>query len=179
MRFTKRNLLHIIISNRLHNGTEVTKIDILTKEYIFGSIFLLASRLQTLGDAFLEHLTLKQWLLLMMIFNMNKEQPSVTEIAESIGGTRQNVRRMLEILSAKGYVSLCVNEHNKRNLSITLTEKTLLFFTEFEAKSAAFLEQLFDGIHSEQQESTRITVETLFNNLERMEAEYEKSNRTI
>lgn len=153
--------------------------DISTKEYLFGSIFLLANKLQTLGDAFLEQMTLKQWLLLVMILNMEKKQPSVTEIAESIGSTRQNVRKMLEALSAKGYVTLCVNEQDKRNLSVALTEKTFLFFTRFEAKGAAFLEQLFDGIHSDLQESTRITVETLFNNVERMKMQYEKSDRHI
>ncbi|WP_313339813.1 MarR family transcriptional regulator [Sedimentibacter sp.] len=153
--------------------------DIPTKEYLFGSIFLLANKLQTLGDAFLKQMTLKQWLLLIMIFNMEKKQPSVTEIAESIGSTRQNVRKMLEVLSAKGYVALCVNERDKRNLSVVLTEKTFLFFTQFEAKGAAFLEQLFDGIHSDLQKSTRITVEALFNNLERMKMQYEKSDRHI
>ncbi|MCQ1528820.1 MarR family winged helix-turn-helix transcriptional regulator [Lutispora saccharofermentans] len=153
--------------------------DIPTKEYLFGSIFLLANKLQTLGDAFLEQMTLKQWLLLIMIFNMENKQPSVTEIAEFIGSTRQNVRKMLGVLSAKGYVTLCVNKQDKRNLSVALTEKTFLFFTQFEAKGAAFLEQLFDGINADLQESARITMETLFNNLERMKMQYEKSDRHI
>ncbi len=145
-----------------------SKMDNSTKEYIFGSIFLLANKLQTLGDTVLEKITLKQWLLLIVIFNMKKKQPSVTEIAESMGGTRQNVRKMLEVLSAKGYVTLCVNKRDKRNLSVALTEQTFLFFTQFEAKGAAFLEQLFAGIHPDLQENTRITVEALFNNLEKM-----------
>ncbi len=153
--------------------------DIPTKEYLFGSIFLLANKLQTLGDAALEEITLKQWLLLIMIFNMKEKQPSVTEIAEFIGGTRQNVRKMLEVLSAKGYVTLCVNKQDKRNLSVALTDKTFLFFTQFETKGTAFLEQLFNGINSDLQESTRITVEALFNNLERMRMQYEKSDSHI
>lgn len=147
-----------------------------SKEYLFSSIFLLANKLQTLGDVFLEKMTLKQWLLLIMIFNMEKKQPSATEIAESIGSTRQNVRKMLEALSAKGYITLCVNEQDKRNLSVALTEKTLMFFARFEARGADFLEELFDGIHPDLQESTKITVELLFNNIERMETKYGKSN---
>ncbi|HWQ78779.1 MAG TPA: MarR family transcriptional regulator, partial [Anaerovoracaceae bacterium] len=127
----------------------------------------------------LEKITLKQWLLLIMIFNMEEKQPSVTEIAEFIGGTRQNVRKMLEVLSAKGYVTLCVNKQDKRNLSVALTDKTFLLFTQFEAKGADFLERLFDGIDSGLQESARITVEALFNNLERMKLQYGKSDSHI
>ena len=55
--------------------------EIPAREYLFGSIFLLANRLQTLGDGYLEEVTLKQWLLLIMIRVMDKEQPSVTEVA--------------------------------------------------------------------------------------------------
>lgn len=153
--------------------------DIPTKEYLFSSIFLLANKLQTLGDAVLEEITLKQWLLLIMIFNMEEKQPSVTEIAEFIGGTRQNVRKMLEVLSDKGYVTLCVNKQDKRNLSVALTDKTFMFFTQFEAKGAVFLEQLFNGINTDFQESSRITMEILFKNLERMKMQYGKSDSHI
>ena len=86
---------------------------------------------------------------------------------------------MLEALSAKGYGTLCVNRQDTRNLSVALTDKTFLFFTQFEARGAAFLEQLFDGINSDLQESARITVETLFNNLERMKMQYGKSDGSI
>ncbi|MEL7623092.1 MAG: MarR family transcriptional regulator [Clostridiales bacterium] len=150
-----------------------------TREYLFGSIFLLANKLQALGDAMLEEVSLKQWLLLAMIFNMDTKQPSVTEIAEFIGSSRQNVRKMLEVLCAKGYVTLGVNEQDKRNLSVTLTEKTFQFFGRFEAKGAAFLEQLFDGVGSPQQESARITVEALFDNLERMKIQYGKNDSRL
>ncbi len=153
--------------------------DIPTKEYLFGSIFLVANKLQTLGDAVLEEISLKQWLLLAMIFNMEIQQPSVTEIAEFIGSSRQNVRKMLEALSAKGYVALSVNEQDKRNLSVALTEKTFQFFAEFEAGGAAFLEQLFEGIDDDLLASARNTVEAVFDNLERMKRQYGKSNSRL
>ena len=72
-----------------------------TKEFLFGSIFLLSNKLQALGDGYLKEITLKQWLLLIMIQTINKEQPSVTEVAAFMGSTRQNVRKMLEALEKK------------------------------------------------------------------------------
>lgn len=140
-----------------------------TKEFLFGSIFLLSNKLQALGDGYLKEITLKQWLLLIMIQTIDKEQPSVTEVAAFMGSTRQNVRKMLEALEKKGYVILSQNEKDKRNLSVVLTSQTQHFFEQFEAQGDALLEQLFQNIRPEQLATTRQTFDTLFENIERME----------
>lgn len=142
--------------------------EIPAREYLFGSIFLLSNKLQALGDGYLEEITLKQWLLLIMIHVMEKDQPSVTEVADVMGSTRQNVRKMLEVLEGKGFVALCANPLDRRILSVTLTPKTEQFFARFQSKGDAFLDRLFDGIPPEDLEATRRTVEALFENMERM-----------
>lgn len=142
--------------------------DVPVKEFLFGSIFLLSNKLQSLGDDYLNEITLKQWLLLIMIKTLGKEQPSVTEVAASMGSTRQNVRKMLDVLETKGYVSLEQNEQDKRNLSVALTPQTHNFFEHFEARGDAFLQQLFDNIEPELLENSRQVFETLFENIERM-----------
>lgn len=142
------------------------------REYLFGSIFLLANRLQTLGDGYLEEVTLKQWLLLIMIHVMDREHPSVTEVADFMGSTRQNVRKMLEVLEGKGFVELLANPLDRRTLSVALTPKTEQFFARFQAKGDAFLDQLFAGIPPEELAVTCRTVEALFENMERMGEEH-------
>ena len=146
--------------------------EIPAREYLFGSIFLLANRLQTLGDGYLEEVTLKQWLLLIMIHVMDRDQPSVTEVADFMGGTRQNVRKMLEVLEGKGFVELRANPLDRRTLSVALTPKTEQFFVRFQAKGDAFLDRLFSGIPPEELAVTRRTVEALFENMERMGEEH-------
>lgn len=146
-----------------------------TKEYLFGSIFLLSNKLQALGDSYLEEVTVKQWFLLVMIHQLETKQPSITEVAAWIGSTRQNVRKMLEVLAAKGYVQLAVNPQDKRNLSVSLTEKTYDFFTRFDDKGTAFLEQFFVGIPAAQLENSRKIFEALFENMERMEQNNEQN----
>ena len=146
--------------------------EIPAREYLFGSIFLLANRLQTLGDGYLEEVTLKQWLLLIMIHVMDRDQPSVTEVADFMGGTRQNVRKMLEVLEGKSFVTLSANSLDRRTLSVALTPKTEQLFVRFQAKGDAFLDRLFDGIPPEDLEAARRTVETLFENMERMGEEH-------
>lgn len=147
--------------------------EIETKEYLFGSIFLLANKLQLLGDSYLQEITTKQWLLLVMIHHLGKEQPSITEVATCTGSTRQNVRKMLEVLAAKGYVQLAVNPRDRRNLSVTLTAQTYRFFQEFDAKGTVFLEQFFAGITPPLLEASRQTFEALFQNMDRMEKPHE------
>ena len=146
--------------------------EILAREYLFGSIFLLSNKLQALGDGYLEEITLKQWLLLIMIHVMEKDQPSVTEVADVMGSTRQNVRKMLEVLEGKGFVALCANPLDRRTLSVALTPKAEQFFARFQSKGDAFLDRLFDGIPPEDLEATRRTVEALFENMERMGEEH-------
>ena len=146
--------------------------EIPAREYLFGSIFLLSNKLQALGDGYLEEITLKQWLLLIMIHVMDKERPSVTEVADFLGGTRQNVRKMLEVLEGKGFVALFANPLDRRTLSVVLTPKAEQFFARFQSKGDAFLDRLFDGIPPEDLAATRRTVEALFENMERMGEEH-------
>lgn len=143
------------------------------KEFIFASIFLLSNKLQTLGDSLLQEITLKQWLLLMTIDSLKKDPLSVTELAVFIGSSRQNVRKMLGTLENKGYVNLLQNTQDKRNLSVSLTAKARDFFVRFEPNGDAFLVQLFEGVTLHQLECTKTTMETLFENHERMEQKYE------
>lgn len=150
-----------------------------TKEYLFGSVFLLSNKLQALGDAYLQEITVKQWFLLIMIHHLGKERPSITEVAAYTCTTRQNVRKMLEVLAVKGYVVLTVNSQDKRNLEVSLSEKTYLFFEQFNDKGTAFLEQLFNGINVELLENSRKTFEMLFENMDRMEKNNEKNSRSI
>lgn len=138
------------------------------KEYLFASIFLLSNKLQALGDIYLKEITLKQWLLLVSISALEKKPISVTELAAYIGSSRQNVRKMLEALASKGYVTLTQNTQDKRNLSVALTARTLDFFERFDTKGDVFLARLYDGLSTAQLKDGRITFEMLFENIERM-----------
>ncbi len=134
------------------------------RKFIFGSIFLLANRLQAVGDEILYEVTLKQWFLLVMVHNMPNPQPSVTEISQFIGTSRQNVRKMLETLEHNGYIALNANADDKRNLSVCLTEKSYSFFDRFEQVGDLFLEKLFYGISDKETEQTsRVFYEVLKN----------------
>ncbi|MCL2718769.1 MAG: MarR family transcriptional regulator [Lachnospiraceae bacterium] len=134
--------------------------------YFFGSIFLLANKLQIWGDTIIPALTTKQFFLLIFILKMNIDKPTIKDIADFTGTSRQNVKKMLERLAALGYVSFSPSESDARALIVTLTEKTFTFFSESEQKGAEALTELFKDISDDELEPAIQIVNKLFNKLE-------------
>ena len=65
------------------------------EEFIIGAISLLSNGLTRFGDGVLPEITFRQWFLLMLISRMDEEEKSINSIAEYVGTTRQNVKKML------------------------------------------------------------------------------------
>ncbi|MCL2722014.1 MAG: MarR family transcriptional regulator [Treponema sp.] len=131
------------------------------EEYIFGMVLLLANKLQIWGDNILEDITLKQWFLLMLISKMIVENPTIKEIAEFSGTSRQNTKKMLEQLAKKNYVKINKSKTDERALNIVLTKKTFSYFTENEKKAADNVNLLFNDITSDELNVTERTLEKL------------------
>ena len=113
--------------------------------YILGAIFTFANRLQFLGDKLYENISMKQWLLIAVISKCKSYPPSISEIAEIIGSSRQNVKKMALILQERGFVSLDKDSNDARVIRITLTPKCLTYFQEKEEKELQFMSSLFDN----------------------------------
>ena len=131
------------------------------EEYIFGCILLLANKMQVWGDGIVEDITLKQWFLLMLISKMHATNPSVNEIADFSGTSRQNIKKMLGQLEKKGYVLMSKSETDARALCITLSDKTWTYFSKHEEKAADSVNKLFSSISDEELLVTSKTLEKL------------------
>ncbi len=83
---------------------EVAALD--DKQAIFGSLFLLATTLDTVGDRFLGDLTTKQWYLMAMLGTFFAEPPTIGELAERMGTSHQNVKQIARRLEEKGFLDL-------------------------------------------------------------------------
>ncbi|WMJ88742.1 MarR family winged helix-turn-helix transcriptional regulator [Anaerocolumna sp. MB42-C2] len=119
------------------------------KAFVFGSIFTLANRLQILGDKFDPNLTIKQWLLLAGIAESIKSTPSLSEVAELIGNSRQNVKKMALILEREGFIQLKKDSEDARILHLELTEKCKEYFINREKRETEFLEQVYQGFDAD------------------------------
>lgn len=122
------------------------------QQFVFGSIFMLANKLQILGDKVTREITLKQWFLLNMIFKSKNMVLSLKEIANAIGSSRQNTSKMLALLEQKGMVELQSSESGHHAVHVALTQKCLDYFSSKENAGNTLLDKMFKGIPSEETE---------------------------
>lgn len=132
-----------------------------TEEYIFGSIILLANKFQIWGDTVIDDLTMKQWFLLILMSKMDTHTPTIKEIADFTGTSRQNVKKLLGHLEEKGYVEITKSNDDARALSVTLSNKAFDYFKVNEKRGADLICGLFSQISDEELTATSHTLEKL------------------
>ncbi len=122
------------------------------KKYIFGSIFLIANRLQVLGDQYLgkDGMTTKQWLLTVMISQFKDAPPTLSEVAELMGSSRQNVKQLALKLEEKGFIKMQKDIQDARALRLVLTEKSLSFWEERQNQDNRYVDGLFSEFDKEE-----------------------------
>ena len=131
------------------------------EEYVFGSILLLSNKIQIWGDNIIPDLTLKQWFLLILISKMENKNPTLNEISEFTGTSRQNVKKMLEHLDGKKYLKIKKSKTDARALNVSLLKKTYDYFDDNEIKGAQAVNSLFSEITNEELSATCKTLEKL------------------
>lgn len=118
------------------------------KAYIFGTIFTLSNKLQMLGDEFDENITTKQWLFILGVSKF-QEHPTITEVANYIGYSRQNAKRIAAALQKTGYVMIYKDKNDARALRIGLTLKCIEYFKSRDGREIEFLENIFTAFDAE------------------------------
>jgi len=127
--------------------------DILDKQkFIFGSLFLLSNKLQVIGDQYLgkDDMTTKQWFLTAMISQFRDNPPTLSEVAELMGSSRQNVKQLALKLEEKGFLRIEKDEQDARAVRLKLTEKSRTFWEKRQSRDEWFLRDLFEDF-SEQE----------------------------
>jgi DNA-binding MarR family transcriptional regulator len=103
----------------------------MTKEVIqrmldaFGKLFLLSQRFEYIANKDLDKddLTTKQFLLIAAIEKGFDHPPSLSEAADILSTSRQNVKQLVNILEKKGFIKVVSSEEDKRKSLLTLTKK--------------------------------------------------------
>ncbi|KAF5082659.1 MarR family winged helix-turn-helix transcriptional regulator [Acetobacterium wieringae] len=143
------------------------------QKFIFGGVQVVANQMDTLLERELKeyNLTTKQWLLTIVVQNIFDHDPTLKEVAKSMGSSHQNVKQVALKLEQKGFVVMEKDPHDARITRIKLTDAVDSFGTESQQKSEIFTEKLFDGISDEELAMTRSVIEKLLANLEKMDQE--------
>lgn len=113
--------------------------------YIYGAIFSLSNRLQISRDKFDPNISTKQWFVLANIAQFEGGNPNLGDIAQRIGTSRQNVKKIALILEKTEYVKMKKDDKDSRHIRIVLTSKGRAYYEERAEQEDDYLKQLFDG----------------------------------
>ncbi len=116
---------------------------------LFGLYFALHNRLQAVGDTFYDEITCKQFFLIACMNLFEDMAPTANDLAEVMGCSRQSVKEILNSLEKKGFVSLCVDEMDRRKQRIYLTEKNFAMAKKNRQREELFMECLYKDIKEE------------------------------
>ena len=128
---------------------KITDIDIPKQAFIYAAIHLLANRMQVIGDKVDPTISSKQWFVLATVSKFNNPPPNISDIAEMLGTSRQNIKKMASILEQRGFLRLEKDKNDLRSVQLFLTEQCNEYFKGREQQEDEYLENIFLGIDDE------------------------------
>jgi DNA-binding MarR family transcriptional regulator len=118
---------------------------------LYGSIFLLARRLEYIVDKELakDNLTTKQFLMIAVIEKMFEQPPSVKQVAKALGSTHQNVKQMANQLERRGFLRIERDARDRRVLRLKVTEQNRAYWDSRAEEHERFILGIFSGLEEE------------------------------
>ena len=97
------------------------------RKAIFSTLFIAGNRLQTLFDNNIPEVSLKQFMLLSIV-RQSKEQLTFTQLGDLLGCSRQNIKKLANVLMKKGFITIQQSPNDTRAMCICPTEKVNRYF---------------------------------------------------
>ncbi|MDE5819237.1 MAG: MarR family transcriptional regulator [Lachnospiraceae bacterium] len=132
------------------------------RKAIFSTLFIAGNKLQTLFDNHIPEVSLKQFMLLSIV-RQSKEPLTLTQLGSMLGCSRQNIKKLAEVLSKKGFIKITQSPDDVRAMCICPTQKAEDFFQNDFAIYQEQLQVLF-SVYTDKE------IETLFTLLTRLYA---------
>lgn len=139
--------------------------------FLLGLLSAFENRFQAVADSTMKEISWKQFFAIICV-NLCKDSPTVKELAEIMGSSHQNVKQILLKLEKKGFVSIIVDEKDKRKQRIYLTDYCRQFCSENDEMTINIMKKMFAGVSEEQLQVTIQTIIQIEDNLKEI-AEYE------
>lgn len=139
---------------------------------IFNSLFIITNKLQTIFDNHIPDLSLKQFLLLSTV-RQSEDPLTFTQLGNLLGCSRQNIKKIADVLMKKGFVTIQKSPADPRAMCICPTEKADAYFQTDFSKYQGELKYLFD-VYTEDEVNTLFTLlSMLFKGIEHLETRQE------
>lgn len=138
------------------------------RKAIFSTLFIATNRLQTLFDKRIPQVSLKQFMLLTIV-RQSKEQLTFTQLGEILGCSRQNIKKLAEILEKKGFITIRQSPNDSRAMCIFPTEKVDHYFENDFSKYQEELKYLFEVYTDKEVETLFVLLSKLYAGIENLE----------
>ena len=117
---------------------------------VFGSLFLIATKLETVGNSYLEGITSKQWFLLAVLTTFFEEAPSLGELALAMGTSHQNAKQIALKLERKGFLRLERDASDRRAYRVAVTEYCNEYAKQHKGRDRRLMDELFCNMQKEE-----------------------------
>lgn len=143
------------------------------RKAIFSSLFIVGNKLQTIFDNHIPQISLKQFMLLSIV-RQSKEPLTFTQLGSILGCSRQNIKKLAEILEKKGFVIMQKSPHDTRAMCICPADKVNDFFENDFSKYQEELKYLFEVYTDEEIETLFILLSKMYAGIENLEKKIER-----
>ena len=135
---------------------------------IFNSLFILGNKLQTIFDNHIAELSLKQYMLLSLMAQ-SKEKLTFTQSGNLLGCSRQNIKKLANVLEKKGFVRIEQNPNDPRACCLCLTAKAEKYLSEDFRKHRDELNDLFKDYSDQELNAFFVLLMRLYSGTENLE----------
>ncbi len=97
-----------------------------------------------------DHITTKQWLMLIILGNVFSSPPSMQEVAEAMSTTHQNVKQLAIRLENRGLLKIARDPQNRRISRLKITEECQEFWKKRKTTDIKSIKDLFNGLNAEE-----------------------------
>ncbi|MBW6410871.1 MarR family winged helix-turn-helix transcriptional regulator [Clostridium weizhouense] len=88
----------------------------------FSSLYSVSNKLQIVGDQYCEPLTSRQYMAMLAVLHLPKDETTLINIAKKLGTTKQNVTQLVKNLEKKGFISIIPSKKDKRSVNVCVTD---------------------------------------------------------
>ena len=128
---------------------KISDIDMPEQAFIYAAIHLLSTRMQAIGDKIDPTISTKQWFVLAAVVKCGDTPPNIGDIAKILGTSRQNIKKIADILEGRGFLRLERKKDDMRNIQLFLTAQCKEYLKSREQQENEYLEKIFIGIDDE------------------------------
>lgn len=125
------------------------------ERYILVVLFLVQQRWSySIGkDLADDHITTKQWLMMIIMATAFQSHPSIQEVADALSTTHQNVKQLANRLEEKGFLNIERDPNNKRILRLKITPECFQFWEKRTDDDLKTINKHFEGLDDEEMRS--------------------------